>query len=451
MGKSSDQIRSDMVAGMIDPGRKAIRRHTADHWSGAGLSDFCRRLVARRNDPIGTARAAQFTQAYRTLTAEQRGIFFDHLLEDYAPDPARIIAAARAYEENPGFKTHRALAKAVEAPRQNLFRSINMAPRGTSTLVKMRQHMLELSTPQRVRLRAVEHDLKEVLRSWFHRGFLHLRRVDWDSSASLLEKIITYEAVHQIQTFEDLRRRLKADRRCFAFFHPSMPDEPLVFVEIALTQGIAREIQPLLARDSQVADEQDIDTAMFYSINNCQTGLRGISFGGFLIKQVVQELRQELPQLTTFATLSPVPGFRSWLGQQSGGPASASPIGRRAARIRQMLQEREDWFHDAEMRQTLRLPLMRLCSHYLLDEKLDGWPIDAVARFHLGNGAALEHMNWLADTSPPGLERSAGIMVNYVYDLQQIEKRHDQYVSNGEIAASEEIRQLAAEMTDDQQ
>ncbi len=440
-----------MVAGMIDTGRKPNRRQGTDTRTGAELSDFCRRLVTRRSDPIGTGRAAQFTQAYQTLTAEQRGFFFDRLLEDYAPDSDRIIAAARAYKENPGFKTHRSLAKAVEAPRQNLFRSINMAPGGTSTLVKMRQHMLELSMPQRVRLRAVEHDLKEVLRSWFHRGFLHLRRVDWDSPASLLEKIITYEAVHQIQTFEDLRRRLEADRRCFAFFHPSMPHEPLVFVEIALTQGLAREIQPLLARDSQVAGGRDIDTAMFYSINNCQTGLRGISFGGFLIKQVVQELRQELPQLTTFATLSPVPGFQSWLGQQSEGSVSASPIGRQAMRTRQELQQHGDWYRNAEVQQSLQLPLLRLCAHYLLHEKLDGWPIDAVARFHLGNGASLQHMNWLADTSPRGLAQSAGMMVNYVYDLGRIEKRHDQYINKGEVSVSEVIRQLAAELAEGQE
>jgi malonyl-CoA decarboxylase len=295
-----------------------------------------------------------------------------------------------------------------------------------------------------VRLRAVDHDLRHLLQSWFNRGFLQLRRIDWDSPASLLEKIITYEAVHEIEGWDDLRRRLNQDRRCFAFFHPSMVGEPLVFVEVALTDGIPQAIDPLLARDSKVGNEREATTAIFYSISNCQTGLRGVSFGGFLIKQVVDELTRELRQLHTFATLSPVPSFMTWLTQQSGDGDETDTLTREATFVQQRLTEDLDWFEHPEHREPLRSPLMHLCAYYLVHEKLDEFPIDPVSRFHLGNGASLHRINWLADTSERGLRQSAGIMVNYLYELDKIEENHNRYVKEGTVAVSEGIQQLAS-------
>ncbi len=411
--------------------------------SVADLNSLCQRLLRHRNDAIGVAVATKLTQAYQSLSVEARHEFFDLLLDEYGPDTARIIAAARAYEDHPGFQSHLDLVKTVETPRQKLFQSINMAPGGTNALVKMREDLLKQETPRRVRLRAVDHDLRHLLQSWFNRGFLQLQRIDWDSPASLLEKIITYEAVHQIEGWDDLQRRLKQDRRCFAFFHPSMINEPLVFVEIALTDSIPQAIQPLLDRDTEVSKEHDATTAIFYSISNCQTGLRGVSFGGFLIKQVVDELTRELRQLRTFATLSPVPSFRTWLTQQLGGAGEESAMIQAATFVQQRLKEDPRWFQNEEHRATLRDPLMQLCAHYLVHEKLDEFPIDPVSRFHLGNGASLHRMNWLADISERGLKQSAGIMVNYLYELDKIEENHDHYVKTGIVAVSEEIQDLA--------
>lgn len=409
----------------------------------ADLDGLCRRLLRHRNDAVGIAVATQLTHAYQSLTVDARSQFFDLLLDKYGADTNRIVAAARAYEEDPGFESHRALVKAVETPRQRLFHSLNLAPGGTGVLVRMRGDLLGQSTPRRVRLRAVEQDLRKLLQSWFNRGFLQLQRIDWDSPASLLEKIISYEAVHQIQGWEDLRRRLKQDRRCFGFFHPSMADEPLVFVEIALTNDIPRSIGPLLARDSEVRHEREASTAIFYSISNCQTGLRSVSFGGFLIKQVVEELRRELHQLRTFATLSPVPRFWTWLTQQVGTAGDESPVTRAAAFVHTRIEENPQWFQDEESRESLRFPLTHLCAHYLVLEKLDDLPIDPVARFHLGNGASLHQINWLADTSERGLAQSVGIMVNYLYELDMIEENHDRYVKEGTVAASKETHSLA--------
>jgi malonyl-CoA decarboxylase len=390
--------------------------------------------------------ASQVIQAYQSFSAAARNDFFDLLLEEYGPDHGQIVSAAQAYQQKPGFETHRALARAVETPRERLFQCLNLPAGGTSALVRMREDLLQQSTPRRVLLRGVEHDLRHLLQSWFNRGFLACRRIDWDSPASLLEKIINYEAVHEIRGWGDLRRRLEGDRRCFAFFHPSMIDEPLVFVEIALTGGIPRAIGPLLASDAEVGDEHQANTAVFYSISNCQTGLRNISFGGFLIKQVVDELRRELDQLQTFVTLSPLPRFRAWLSQQGETGGKADHVGRLAADIHRCLEDRPLWFQDDELRENLRAPLVHLGAHFLLHARLDELPVDPVARFHLGNGASLLQINWLADTSDRGLAQSAGLMVNYHYELDRIEANHEQFVKRGTVVAADTIHDLANEL-----
>jgi malonyl-CoA decarboxylase len=289
-------------------------------------------------------------------------------------------------------------------------------------------------------LKPLDADLKHLFASWFNRGFLELRRIDWQSPAAVLEKLIAYEAVHEIHGWDDLRRRLAPDRRCFAFFHPALPGEPLIFVEVALVQGLAGAVQPLLVQDTdnEAANEaarlraEQADTAIFYSISNCQDGLRGISFGNFLIKQVVAELKSELPSLTQFSTLSPVPGFRRWLTKRA---ASSSDL-----EVTMLAQiDADAGWADTSGAAVLQPAIMRLCAEYLTHQVSKEAPADPVARFHLGNGARLERINWLGNTAPRGIVESFGVMVNYLYDLETIESNHEAFIHDGEVIRSAEV------------
>lgn len=305
----------------------------------------------------------------------------------------------------------------------------------------MRGHLLEV-LEERPELRPLDSDFRHLLIEWFNRGFLVLDRIDWSSSARVLEKIIEYEAVHEINGWEDLRVRLEDDRRCFAFFHPAMPDDPLIFVEVALTNSNATAIQPLIASDREIEDARKADTATFYSISNCHQGLQRISFGYFLIKQVVEELRRDLENIKHFETLSPVSGFRRWL-ESSATDEERSESLLEDLRLGNAFLQRLPESVEPELSEQARDAILRLCAHYLLSEKRDGEPLDSVARFHLGNGASLERINWAADDSPTGVNRSVGIMVNYVYRLSEIEKNHEAYFTEGEIVASSTVRKLA--------
>jgi malonyl-CoA decarboxylase len=316
-----------------------------------------------------------------------------------------------------------------------------MAPGGTSRLVKMRGHLLE-ALEERPELRPLDSDLRHLLIAWFNRGFLVLDRIDWSSSARVLEKIIEYEAVHEINGWEDLRGRLEDDRRCFAFFHPAMPDDPLMFVEVALTDSYATAIQPLIASDRETEDARQAATATFYSISNCHQGLQGISFGNFLIKQVTEELRHDLANIKHFETISPVSGFRRWLESVAINEEARDSLLEDLRLGNTFLQSRSDPT-EHKLSEQVHDAFLRLCAHYLLNEKSDGKPLDSVARFHLGNGASLERINWAADNSPTGMDRSVGIMVNYVYRLNDIEKNHEAYFAEGQIAASSTVRKLA--------
>jgi malonyl-CoA decarboxylase len=307
-------------------------------------------------------------------------------------------------------------------------------------------------------LDALETDLRNLLASWFDIGFLELRRITWDASAVLLEKLIAYEAVHAIRGWEDLKNRLDSDRGCFAFFHPSMPEEPLIFVEVALVDGLADNIHHLLDEVAPVGDAGDANTAIFYSISNAQRGLVGISFGGFLIKRVADHLAAEFKGLKTFATLSPIPGFMPWLAGRAAGEGKGAPGLLTKADLRALaalappveglaglvgLLGGGEWARDAETAEALEAPVMRLGAHYLMGERRAGArALDPVAHFHLANGTRMERLNWLADTSPKGLANSAGMMVNYQYRLGEIEANHEAYTADHEISASSQIRGL---------
>ena len=410
----------------------------AEHPARA-LAEQCKALLDHRGEATGLALANEILAAYEALPADERLRFFQLLNEDFEADPQAIIDAGHAFEREASFENRSALAKAIEAPRQRLFRRLNMAPSGTSRLVKMRGDLLAIidSHPD---LAALDADLRQLLIAWFNRGFLVMDRIDWSSPASVLEKIVNYEAVHEINGFADLRIRLADDRRCFAFFHPAMPDDPVIFVQIALTDGPKGAIAPLIAKDRQIADPREADTALFYSISNCHDGLRGISFGNFLLKQVVEDLRRDLENIKHFVTLSPVPGLCQWITSVAA-ETLPDAIRDEVAAVRVTLAA-PDPLGPADLSDELKDALLRLCAYYLLNAKRGREPVDPVARFHLSNGAALERIHWRADCSPTGLQRSAGIMVNYAYRLNDIEKNHEKYFADGEVVASADVRRL---------
>ncbi|MDN3518640.1 malonyl-CoA decarboxylase [Aquisalimonas lutea] len=418
--------------------RRMLDRVSPDHQS---LLAACRELLASDGEASSIALARRALDLYARLDADEKRRFFEALAADFAADPEAIEQAYRAYREAGDNTTLHALFQACEPGRQELFRRLNLASGGTYDLVRMRQDLLGMLRDH-PEFPAVDADFEHLFSSWFSRGFLVLRRIDWHTPAAILEKIIDYEAVHAISDWQDLRRRLDpTDRRCFAFFHPAIGDEPLIFVEVALHKGLPDRVQPILERGRRDVDEPEAaDTAAFYGISNCQTGLRGISFGNFLIKQVVQELKQELPNLKYFVTLSPVPGFRRWLEALRDDPDSGLD-----PQAREVLGELETpgWHRDEAGAERLRDTVRPLAAHYLLGLKDDsGHPLNRVARFHLGNGARLHRINWLGDTSDKGLEQAAGLMVNYLYVLDEIERNHEQFTARGTIACSSEVRDL---------
>ena len=415
------------------PPRAAVR-------SARRAASICHELQSQRGEGSGAFIAREALAAYQSLDEPALEVFFTILVKEFSVDPEAVGRFADAYRREPSSGNLVRLQRAVESPRQELFRRLNMAPGGIAVLLEMRRRLLQ-GLAEHPHWVDIETDLAHLFRSWFNRGFLVLQRIDWRTSALVLEKLIQYEAVHEIQGWHDLRRRLQADRRCYAFFHPALPDEPVIFIEVALTRGMSAKVQPLLALDSPIVDPASADCAIFYSITNPQEGLRGISFGNLLIKQVAEDLGREFPRLKTFATLSPIPGFRKWLaagtGLREGDP--------RRAELAALLADLDvqDWFKDKARAAGILKQLSRLCAYYLLYAKQDDEPLDAVARFHLGNGARLERLNWLGDISSTGMRRSAGLMVNYVYRLDDVERNHEAYASERRIIASRRFGVLA--------
>jgi malonyl-CoA decarboxylase len=403
--------------------------------SHADAAKLAEALLSERGEASGAVISRELHDVLARLDGDGRIGFYRFLATNFQPDPTALRAAAEAYLANPSSDAAAHLALAADPPRQEVLRRMNMAAGGTSALVAMRKEIAGRLRSEPI-LKLLDADLKHLFASWFNRGFLELRRIDWQSPAAVLEKLIAYEAVHEIHGWDDLRRRLAPDRRCFAFFHPALPDEPLIFVEVALVAGLARAVQPLLVQETDHEAARlrasQADTAIFYSISNCQDGLRGISFGNFLIKQVVQELKSELPGLTQFSTLSPVPGFRRWLARQAA--ATSDPDVTALAQ----LQTDADWA-DTPQAATLQPTIMQLCADYLTHKVSAQAPADPVARFHLGNGARLERINWLGNTDPRGIQESFGVMVNYLYDLETIESNHEAFVHDGEVIRSSQV------------
>jgi malonyl-CoA decarboxylase len=410
-------------------------------------------LENRGGEVSARARAAELGRSYLGLSPAGRRRFRQLLARDFAVDRGTLRAAIAAYEAVDDLENlpeaEAALRDALVAPRLRLLRQLTTLPEGFKFLVDLRAELLDdLSADPS--LAGLDRDLQALFASWFDIGLLTLERITWQSPALLLEKLIAYEAVHAIRSWDDLKNRVDSDRRCYAFFHPRMPNEPLIFVEVALTTGMAGNVQALLDEKAPRQDPRGSDTAIFYSISNTQKGLRGISFGNFLIKQVIDDLSRDLPQVKTLATLSPIPGFRGWLERKlADGEPNFLTRGEHAKlraldsdRGLKALLEEADWHKNPEVAGTLEAPLTRLAARYLVLEKANGAPLDPVARFHLANGARVERLNWLGDTSRKGFQQSVGLMVNYLYRLADIDANHEAFSSQGKVATSAAIRAL---------
>ena len=411
--------------------------------------DAC--LEGKGGETARRGRAAELGQAYLSLSAAGRRRFLLTLAHDYGLGRDAALAAVERWRA--GKEPPRALQRALEPPAVRLLREFVGVPQGVKFVVALRAELLALGKSDAA-ARALSEDLRPLLGAWFDVGFLDLVRIDWKSSAALLEKLVAYEAVHAIRSWRDLKNRLDSDRRCFAFFHPRMPDEPLIFVEVALVQGMAGNIQRLLDAKAETHDPGRADTAIFYSISNCQQGLAGISFGNFLIKRVAGQLAAELPNIKDFATLSPIPGLRQHIDSRlkTEGDAALTtaeiaalvPVtdeARGAAAVRQLL-DRAQWWEVPAIDKALRPILCRLAARYLTTTDEKGRALDRVAHFHLGNGAVVERLNWLGDTSANGLRQSYAMMVNYRYKLGDVDANHEAY-ANGRIVASRDVRALA--------
>ena len=423
----------DVLASVFEQGK--IYRSERDK---RDILDLCDVLMSEQGEVAGTKVAASVLAKYETLDEEQKAAFFERLAEDYDLEPEAVVEASREYAQERSPAALQKLTQASEPRRQELMRRLNQVPGATEKLVHMREDVLPL-VRSRSEMALVDSDFEHLFSTWFNRGFLVLKPIDWRTPANILEKIIAYEAVHAINDWDDLRRRLQPeDRRCFAFFHPVMPEEPLIFVEVALTKGMPDSIETLLAESRDVLPDEKADTAVFYSISNCQKGLKGVSFGNFLIKQVANDLAQDLPKLKNFVTLSPVPDFTKWLFREHVN--SENP---EVAEIVRIIGSTTIEDHVKALT-AFEKPLSGLMASYLVNAKrANGLPFDPVSRFHLGNGASLARINWMADTSDNGIGQSAGMMVNYKYDLGTVESNHESYVCDKVVHTTREINSMA--------
>jgi len=459
-----------MAESMVVRGLRRVRTLLAEGGSSRGLAGKqlvqVRALLHECAGGVGgeisaRQRAGRLASAYQHLDDEGRATFLRLVATEFGPDPQRVAEAHAGYQAAVGsdqqWAAESALRNAMRSTRLRILTQFNALPQGVKFLVDLRADLLRYAT-QDPALRSLDRELESRLGAWFDVGFLELQRITWNSPAALLEKLIEYEAVHEIRSWSDLKNRLDSDRRCYAFFHPRMPMEPLIFVEVALVDRLADNVQALLDEHAPVFDAERATTAIFYSISNTQAGLRGVSFGNFLLKRVVDDLKRDYPRLVSFATLSPLPTFRRWAEknpeawQKAFSPADLARIGRHlpadtlppaSASDLQSLLADSRWSQDARLTRSLQHGLLRLAARYLLATAKGGRPYDPVARFHLGNGARIERLNYLADTSARGQKQSYGLMVNYLYDPDTIETNVEAFSRSGEIAAAAAIRRSA--------
>lgn len=434
---------SNLLTTLTERGRSLLGlSNGARAMSQAELIGLGETLLSRRGEATGVALAHSLLAGYSAASEADQLAFLNALADLFGPDMAELNAAlATVRDKGTSPDAVSKLLKAAEPRRQELIRRLNLAPGGTASLVRMREALLA-HIKDHPALKHVDSDFVHLFASWFNRGFLVLQRIDWTTPANILEKIIRYEQVHAISNWDDLRSRLApSDRRCYGFFHPQLVDEPLIFVEVALTRDSPAAIAPLLDLTRAPIPATDATTAVFYSISNTQKGLGGISFGNFLIKQVVEEIKRELPNVQTFVTLSPVPGFAAWLKRERA--SGELPLFDAPARAALEMLDTPDWADDADTAEQVRNALLPLAAYYFFEAKGSrGHPLDPVARFHLGNGARLERLNFLGDRSEKGMQQSHGLMVNYLYALDKIEANHEAFAEKGQIASSSAVRKM---------
>ena len=425
-----------IISSIADAGKQLFNKKDIKKNDLDSILSLCDDLISNKGAAFGITVARDITELYQTLSLDNKILFFKSINEKYRPSFTKVNEAIDVYKNSQNEKTLSDLFKVSEGKRRELFMRMNMAPNGTSIIVSLREDLLKILKENRD-LVSLDEDLKHLFKSWFNPGFLKLKKITWDTKAAILEKIIKYERVHHMKDMNELKRRLGEDRRFFSYFHPALEDEPIIFVQVALTNGLGRSIQEIMKQSS--GDEKKYDTATFYSISNCQEGLSRVTLGNFLIKRVVYEIQEELPHIKNFGTLSPIPGFVEWFSYLEESKIK-NILGNIKNQDVMFLKSKDLKIGDKRIIDN-KEAIIKLVSHYIVNEKnSDGLPVNDVSRFHLGNGAIVEDVIINANISDIGFKRSFGVMVNYLYELKNIEKNHEDYMNNNKVIVSDKIK-----------
>ena len=426
----------EIISSIADVGQKLFKKSVVKKNDLESIISLCDDLISNKGAAFGITVARDITDLYQTLSPEKKLLFFKKINEKFRPNHTKVTEAIDLYKAEQNDKNLFKLFITSEGQRRELFRRMNMSPNGISTIVSLREDLLKILNENK-ELKPLDNDLRELFKSWFNPGFLKLAKITWDTKAAVLEKIIQYERVHKIKDMNELKRRLGEDRRFFSYFHPALDDEPIIFVQVALTNGLGKSIQEIMKPSAEGAKKYD--TATFYSISNCQEGLSRVTLGNFLIKRVVYEIQEELPNIKNFGTLSPIPGFRDWFTTLDE-KIIQNILGKIPYNNVSFLKSSNLKVGDGRIVSN-KHAITKLVAHYLMNEKnKKGLPINDVCRFHLGNGAIIEDININANVSEVGLNRSFGVMVNYLYELKNIEKNHEDYINNKKIIISDQLK-----------
>ena len=425
-----------IISSIADAGQKLFSKKDIKKNDLDSIISLCDDLISHKGAAFGITVARDITELYQSLSSENKLLFFKKINDKYKPSFTNVNEAIENYTKSQNENTLSDLFKVSEGKRRELFRRMNMAPNGTAIIVALREDLLKILKDNK-ELSALDNDLRHLFRAWFNPGFLKLAKITWDTKAAVLEKIIKYERVHQMKDMNELKRRLGEDRRFFSYFHPALEDEPIIFVQVALTKGLGKSIQELMKPSND--EKKTYDTATFYSISNCQEGLSRVTLGNFLIKRVVYEIQEELPHIKNFGTLSPIPGFSEWFTYLEE-PKIKSILANLKNQDVSFLRSQDLKLGDVRIIEN-KEALIKLVAHYIVNEKnQQGLPANDVSRFHLGNGAIVEDIVINANVSEQGFKRSYGMMVNYLYELKNIEKNHEDYMNNNKVIVSDKIK-----------
>ena len=428
----------EIISSIADVGQKLFKKTELKKDDLETIISLCDDLISNKGAAFGITVARDITDLYQTLSPENKILFFKKINEKYKPSHTKVTEAIENYQKTQNDKNLYKLFITSEGKRRELFKRMNMAPNGISTIVSLREDLLK-TLDENKDLVPLDDDLRELFKSWFNPGFLKLAKITWETKAAVLEKIMKYERVHEIKDMDELKRRLGEDRRFFSYFHPALEDEPIIFVQVALTNGLGKSIQEITKPRSD--GDQKYDTATFYSISNCQEGLSRVTLGNFLIKRVVFEIQEELPNIKHFGTLSPIPGFRDWFSYLEDVKIK-NILGDVPIESISFLKSSDLKVGDPRIVAN-KVAITKLVAHYLMNEKNHKQlPINDVCRFHLGNGAIIDDIVINANVSEVGLNRSFGVMVNYLYELKNIEKNHEEYINNKTIIISDKLKKI---------